>query len=310
MKINKIKIVIATLVFILSGMWLINQVLAQGDVQVFQITQKKINRSQTFKAADNKLVIYVASKTFKEPAKIEVKKSDLIGSNFPAGYELGSDIYEIKTPGLTSDMIRKNITFQVPYEIDYVMLDYVPVIQNYQAANLNGYSAGFVDYNPLQVNDYNLMQNDDYNLITTIDYTQLEKDTYYDRAIWYFDLKAQVWKRLKSFNNFAKQVVTVPTKKTSLIFAILQRQTPMTEGKASWYKYKGCDCAASPDYPKGTKLKVTNIKNGKSVIVTINDWGPERDLFPDRVIDLDVTAFKQIANKRLGTCKVKVEEVK
>ncbi|MCX6740406.1 MAG: septal ring lytic transglycosylase RlpA family protein [Candidatus Parcubacteria bacterium] len=81
----------------------------------------------------------------------------------------------------------------------------------------------------------------------------------------------------------------------------------MSEGVASWYKYKSCNCAASPDYPKGTKLKVTNVDNGKSIIVKVNDWGPDRSVHPNRVIDLDVVAFKQIAKKSAGLCKVKVE---
>jgi rare lipoprotein A len=82
-----------------------------------------------------------------------------------------------------------------------------------------------------------------------------------------------------------------------------------SEGKASWYKYKDCDCAASPDFPKGARLRVTNLYNGRSVIVTVNDFGPERNVFPDRVIDLDVTAFKQIARKGAGVINVKVEQV-
>ncbi len=93
---------------------------------------------------------------------------------------------------------------------------------------------------------------------------------------------------------------------SKLRLAVLQDHT---EGGASWYKYKDCDCAASPDFPKGTQLKVTNIYNGKSVVVTVNDFGPERLIFPQRVIDLDVTAFKKIAKKGIGVIDVKVEPV-
>ena len=76
------------------------------------------------------------------------------------------------------------------------------------------------------------------------------------------------------------------------------------------YKYKNCDCAASPDYPKGTMLKVTNLENGKSIIVKVNDWGPERDKHPDRVIDLDKTAFKKLGSLSRGLLKnVRVEPV-
>ena len=47
----------------------------------------------------------------------------------------------------------------------------------------------------------------------------------------------------------------------------------MTVGDASWYRFKGGDFAASPDYPKGSVLKVTNLDNNKTVEVTINDYG-------------------------------------
>jgi len=84
----------------------------------------------------------------------------------------------------------------------------------------------------------------------------------------------------------------------------------MTQGSASWYAYKGCDCAASPDFPKGSYVKVTRLSDPtKSVIVRINDYGPERDIFPDRVIDLDKVAFQKIAPLGAGLTNVKVEPV-
>lgn len=92
-------------------------------------------------------------------------------------------------------------------------------------------------------------------------------------------------------------------------FLVVSDSAKMSQGQASWYKYKNCLCAASPDYPKGTKLKVTNVDNQKSVVVKVNDFGPERDIHPDRVIDLDVLAFKQIAKKGAGLASVIVEPV-
>lgn len=84
----------------------------------------------------------------------------------------------------------------------------------------------------------------------------------------------------------------------------------MEYGKASWYAYKGCDCAASPDYPKGTELLVTSVADPtKSVVVTVNDFGPERDVFPDRVIDLDKVAFAQLAPLGAGVINVRVQPV-
>ncbi len=84
----------------------------------------------------------------------------------------------------------------------------------------------------------------------------------------------------------------------------------MSRGTASWYKYKRCNCAASPDFPKGTKLLVRRVdKPEKSIIVRVNDFGPERDKFPDRAIDLDAVAFKALASLRAGVIEVTVEPI-
>lgn len=93
-------------------------------------------------------------------------------------------------------------------------------------------------------------------------------------------------------------------------FLVLGSATVMSEGTASWYRYQGCDCAASPDYPKGTLLRVTNSLDQRSVVVRVNDYGPDRAVHPERVIDLDVTAFKKIAVKSEGVAPVIVEPVK
>lgn len=92
-------------------------------------------------------------------------------------------------------------------------------------------------------------------------------------------------------------------------FLVLGDQEVMSEGLASWYRYQGCNCAASPDYPKETILKVINLDNNKSVQVRVNDWGPDRSVHPERVIDLDLVAFQQIANKWNGLARVMVEPI-
>jgi len=65
-------------------------------------------------------------------------------------------------------------------------------------------------------------------------------------------------------------------------------------GDASWYGYKGCMCAASPDYPKGTVLEVIDLDTEKKIEVKVNDYGPDRSIFPKRVIDLDKVAFSEL----------------
>ncbi len=62
--------------------------------------------------------------------------------------------------------------------------------------------------------------------------------------------------------------------------------------------------AAHPDLPFDTILKVTNLKNNKTVIVRINDRMPD---FKDRIIDLSFEAAKQIDMISDGIVEVKVE---
>lgn len=56
-------------------------------------------------------------------------------------------------------------------------------------------------------------------------------------------------------------------------------------------------------YPLGSMLKVTNIKNGKSVIVKVTDRCGSR-----RIIDLSYAAAKEIDIIRTGVAMVKVEK--
>jgi len=60
-------------------------------------------------------------------------------------------------------------------------------------------------------------------------------------------------------------------------------------------------------FPFGTKLKVTNLKNQKSVIVRVNDRGP---WVKGRIIDLSFAAAKEIGMIADGVIKVKVMLIK
>ena len=65
--------------------------------------------------------------------------------------------------------------------------------------------------------------------------------------------------------------------------------------------------AAHKSLPFGTKVKVTNLSNGKEVVVRINDRGP---FIKGRVIDLSYGAFSKIENPGKGITKVKLEVLK
>jgi rare lipoprotein A len=66
--------------------------------------------------------------------------------------------------------------------------------------------------------------------------------------------------------------------------------------------------AAHKKFPFGTKLKITNERNNKSVIVEVIDRGP---FSKKREIDLTKRAFMKIAsNKGSGSMIVKIEILK
>lgn len=122
----------------------------------------------------------------------------------------------------------------------------------------------------------------------------------------------------RSTNQFVKLAAQRDTKKNILSFEIPEVEElvfglfeePVQQGTASWYvhpRYPKELMAASTDFSFGAKVKVTNLANGKEVIVTIKDYGPDKSVHPDRVIDLGKEAFKKIASTRAGIIDVKVE---
>ena len=64
--------------------------------------------------------------------------------------------------------------------------------------------------------------------------------------------------------------------------------------------------AAHRTLPFGTKVRVTNLRNGKSVVVRINDRGP---FIRGRIIDLSLGAARLVELTRTGVAKVKYSVV-
>jgi rare lipoprotein A len=98
------------------------------------------------------------------------------------------------------------------------------------------------------------------------------------------------------------------------------RQTPQGEdaaaetGRASWYDLDsktasgealddGELTAAHPSWPFGTRLRVVNLKNGREVVVRVNDRGP---FAKDRIIDLSKAAATQLGMIEDGVADVSV----
>jgi rare lipoprotein A len=64
--------------------------------------------------------------------------------------------------------------------------------------------------------------------------------------------------------------------------------------------------AAHRSLPFGTKVRVTNLENGRQVVVRINDRGPFQ---LSRIIDLSLGAAKELGMIANGTAKVKLEVI-
>jgi len=136
----------------------------------------------------------------------------------------------------------------------------------------------------------------------------------FSKSIYSYDSTTKIWTKLKSYNDFPEHVVRakIVDQNSPLILAIFEdRKTK--DGIASFYDqsryryfdYKNGNFAASRDYPKGTKLKVTRLLSDQSIIIEVNDYGPE--LVTGRLIDLDISAFKQLGSTSAGLIYVKVE---
>ena len=97
------------------------------------------------------------------------------------------------------------------------------------------------------------------------------------------------------------------------LFAIHAEAQAQT-GRASWYALTSrtasgepCDpsalTAAHRSLPFGTRVKVENLKNGREVVVRINDRGP---FVGGRVIDLTRAAAGRLGFLKAGTAMVKI----
>lgn len=78
---------------------------------------------------------------------------------------------------------------------------------------------------------------------------------------------------------------------------------PQKTASGKWFTPNKMWCAHR-SLPLGTKLKVTNIKNGKSVVVTCWDRGP---FIKNRIIDLSKSAFARIADVNRGLVEVHIQ---
>jgi rare lipoprotein A len=109
----------------------------------------------------------------------------------------------------------------------------------------------------------------------------------------------------------AEIVTTVPAPKATVL-------TRIKSGMASWYgsvlqghltasgrRFNMYELtAAHRTLPFGSQVKVTDLRNKRSVVVTITDRGV---LFPERVIDLSYGAARELQMVKMGVDPVRLE---
>jgi len=110
---------------------------------------------------------------------------------------------------------------------------------------------------------------------------------------------------------------TVPKKKSTPARQV-KRPKPFQIGRASWYGkfFHGKPTASGEPYdmflftaahrklPLGTQVKVTNLRNGRSVIVRVNDRGPVPET---RIIDVSYGAAQLLGFRQNGVEKVRLD---
>ena len=92
----------------------------------------------------------------------------------------------------------------------------------------------------------------------------------------------------------------------------------VVEGNASWYGpgFHGRPTSSGAIYnryaltaahrtlPPGTVVRVTNLRNGRSAVLLINDWGP---VPADREIDVSEAAADVLGFRQQGLAPVRIE---
>jgi rare lipoprotein A len=115
-----------------------------------------------------------------------------------------------------------------------------------------------------------------------------------------------------------KEIANLPQRSLPISLPKLPQLIAGAKGMASYYGYDGSGnrtatgerfnpeglTAAHRHLPFGTRVRVTNTRNGRSVVVRINDRGP---FIRGRIIDLSVAAARILGMMGSGVAPVRVE---
>jgi peptidoglycan lytic transglycosylase len=122
-------------------------------------------------------------------------------------------------------------------------------------------------------------------------------------------------------NSEASSAPTSPPQIKPQVRKPVGKGQPYQVGTASWYGqyFVGKPTASGEDYdmydmtaahptlPLGSYVRVTNLHNGRAVVVKVNDRGP---IVPGRIIDLSYGAAQALQFEQRGLQKVRLDLVK
>ena len=121
-------------------------------------------------------------------------------------------------------------------------------------------------------------------------------------------------------NSEAKPAPTSSTQGKPAVRKQVGKTKPYQVGTASWYgkNFEGKETASGEPYnmydmtaahltlPLGSLVKVTNLRNGRAVVVRVNDRGP---IVPGRIIDLSYSAAEALQFRSRGLQRVRLDVV-
>ena len=121
-------------------------------------------------------------------------------------------------------------------------------------------------------------------------------------------------------NSEAKPAPTSSIQAKSAVRKQVGKTKPYQVGTAWWYgkNFEGKETASGEPYdmydmtaahmtlPMGSYVKVTNLRNGKAVVVRVNDRGP---IVPGRIIDVSYGAAQVLQMKAHGLQRVRLDLV-
>jgi rare lipoprotein A len=92
----------------------------------------------------------------------------------------------------------------------------------------------------------------------------------------------------------------------ALLLVSGEANAKVSKGKASYYRGKGQAACAHRTLPFGTKVRVTNLANGRAAMLVVNDRGP---FIKGRIIDVSTHAADRLGFRHAGIADVSVEAI-